>query len=100
MAIAPPIARPRTESGSRYPSKSTERHVPDSDAARESSPDAVLVSAILERSTPDVGWLAGGDGSKAVVVPGGASSFFHPAAIGEFPERPRAAPGIDRGAGG
>src|SRR5256885_2271513 len=99
MAIAPPIARPRTESGSRYPSKSSERDVPDSDAARESSPDAVLVSAILERSTADVGWLAWGDGSKAVVVPGVASSFLNPAAIGEFPEPPRESLVIDRGAG-
>jgi len=99
MAIAPPIARPRTESGSRYPSKRTERDVPDSGAARESSPDAVLVSAILERSTADVGWLAWGDGSKAVVVPGVASSFLNPAAIGEFPEPPRESLVIDRGTG-
>src|SRR6266550_1299672 len=96
MAIAPPLTRAPTESAPRDPSKSTERDVPESDAPRECSPDEVLVTAILERSAADVGWLAWGDGSKAVVVPGAAKSFLNPAAIGEFPEPPRESLVIDR----
>ncbi len=99
MAIAPPLTRARTESGPRDPSKSTERDVPESDAPRECSPDEVLVTTILERSAADVGWLAWGDGSKAVVVPGAAKSFLNPAAIGEFPDPPRESLVIDRGTG-
>src|SRR5207247_9570204 len=82
MAIAPSLTRPPTESAPRSPSKSMEREVPEGDATRACSPDEVLVTAILERSVADVGWLAWGDGSKAVVVPGVARSFLSPVAIG------------------
>src|SRR6266513_2763977 len=99
MAIAPSLTRPQTESAPRYPSKSMEREVPEGDATRACSPDEVLVSAILERSVADVGWLAWGDGSKAVVVPGVARSFLSPVAIGEFPDPPREFLMIDRRTG-
>ena len=65
----------------------------------EGSPDQALVSAILERSHADVGWLAWGDGKDAVVIPGMARSFLNPAAIGEFPDPPRESLVIDRGTG-
>jgi signal transduction histidine kinase len=74
-------------------------NVPDADAKRESSPDELLLTVILKQSTADVGWLAWGDGSKAVVVPGPAKSFLNPAAIGEFPDPPRESLVIDRGTG-
>ena len=99
MAIAPSLTRPQTESAPRDPSKSVEREVPEGDATRECSPDEVLVTAILERSVADVGWLAWGDGSKAVVVPGVARSFLSPVAIGEFPDPPREFLMIDRRTG-
>jgi len=100
MAIAPSSLRPHAESAPRYPSKSAERDVPESETTRECSPDEVLVTAILERSAADVGWLGWGDGSKAVVVPGPAKSFLNPAAIGEFPDPPRESVVIDRGTAG
>src|SRR5258708_8501220 len=99
MAIAPSTLRPHPGSAPRYPSKSTEQDVPESDTTRECSPDEVLVTAILERSAADVGWLGWGDGSKAVVVPGPAKSFLNPAAIGEFPDPPRESLVIDCGTG-
>src|SRR5260370_23916731 len=99
MATAPSSLRPHAESAPPYPSKSAERDVPGSDTTRECSPDEVLVTAILERSAADVGWLGWGDGSKAVVVPGPAKSFLNPAAIGEFPDPPRESLVIDRGTG-
>src|SRR5712691_7603549 len=64
-------------------------NVPDGDAKRESSPDELLLTAILERSAADVGWLAWGDGKDAVVVPGVARSFLNPSTIAEFPDPPR-----------
>ena len=73
--------------------------VPAEGAKREWSPDEVLVNAILERSTADVGWLAWGDGNHAVVVPGIAKPFINPSAIGEFPEPPREPLVIDRDTG-
>jgi signal transduction histidine kinase len=66
---------------------------------RACTPDEVLVTAILERSAADVGWLAWGDGKDAVVVPQLAASFLHPLAIGEFPDPPPDAVVIDRGKG-
>src|SRR5712691_8187762 len=74
-------------------------NVPDGDAKRESSPDELLLTAILERSAADVGWLAWGDGKDAVVVPGVARSFLNPSTIGEFPDPPRESLVIDRGTG-
>jgi signal transduction histidine kinase len=65
----------------------------------EYSPDEILVTAILERSDADVGWLAWGDGKDAVVVPQVARSFLDPSAIGEFPDPPRESLVIDRGKG-
>src|ERR1700737_1226565 len=65
----------------------------------EGAPGQALVTAILERSHADVGWLAWGDGKDAVVIPGVARSFLNPAAIGEFPDPPRESLVIDRGTG-
>jgi len=68
-------------------------------AKRDCTPDEVLVTAILERSAADVGWLAWGDGKDAVVVPQLATSFLNPSAIGEFPDPPPDSLVIDRGKG-
>jgi signal transduction histidine kinase len=69
------------------------------EAKPDCTADEILVSAILERSTADVGWLAWGDGKDAVVVPQVARSFVNPSAIGEFPDPPIDALVIDRGKG-
>ncbi len=74
-------------------------NVRDREAERDCSPDEILVTTILERSTADVGWLAWGDGKDAVVVPGVARSFLNPAAIGEFPDPPQSSLVIDHGTG-
>jgi signal transduction histidine kinase len=66
---------------------------------RECSADEVLISAILERSAADVGWLAWGDGKDAVVVGRPASSHLNPSAIGEFPDPPGESLLVDRGEG-
>src|SRR6202163_2540553 len=75
--------------------------VADSGAAKPeaSSPDEILVSAILEGSAADVGWLAWRDGKDAVVVRRLASSPLTPSAIGEFPAPPLDSLIIDRGRG-
>lgn len=83
-----------------YPSPAVEVQVADGSPAKgECSPDEVLVTAILERSAADVGWLAWGDGKDAVVVPSVARSFLNPSAIGEFPDPPRESLVIDRARG-
>jgi signal transduction histidine kinase len=85
-----------------YPSSSAlvaEPPTAEVPAKRECSPDEALVTALLERSRADVGWLAWGDGKDAVVVPGVARSFLNPAAIGEFPDPPREPLMIDHGTG-
>src|SRR5260370_38112059 len=99
MATDASRPRPAAESAPPVPAESAERDVPGSDTTRECRLDEVLVTAILERSAADVGWLGWGDGSKAVVVPGPAKSFLNPAAIGEFPDPPRESLVIDRGTG-
>src|ERR1700737_4709930 len=90
MAIAPYLssAQRATEAASR-----------EAPAKADYSPDEAMVTAILERSRADVGWLAWGDGKDAVVIPGAARSFRNPAAIGEFPDAPRESLVIDRGTG-
>src|SRR5260370_15089415 len=100
MATDASRPRPAAESAPPVPAESAERDVPGSDTTRECATDEVLVTAILERSAADVGWLGWGDGSKAVVVPGPAKSFLNPAAIGEFPDPPRESLVIDHGTAG
>src|SRR5260370_8942991 len=55
---------------------------------RESTPDEILVTAILEGSAAEVGWLAWRDGKDAVVIRRVASSSLYPSAIGELPVPP------------
>ena len=62
-------------------------------------PDEILVTAILEESAADVGWLAWRDGKDAVVVRKVASSPLNPSVIGEFPDPPLDSLVIDRGRG-
>jgi signal transduction histidine kinase len=90
MAVAPHALRPHSVA---------QANVPDGDARRESSPDELLLTAIVERSAADVGWLSWGDGKDAVVVPGVARSYLNPSAIGEFPDPPSESLVIDRGTG-
>jgi signal transduction histidine kinase len=52
------------------------------------APADVLVGAILEASTAEVGWLAWLDGSAPVVLRGEASSPIESADIAEFPDPP------------
>jgi signal transduction histidine kinase len=76
-----------------------ERASDDVAAKRDCSPDEVLVSAILERSAADVGWLAWRDGKAPVVVGRPANLHLNPSAIGEFPDPPSESLLIDRGKG-
>src|SRR5260370_41157018 len=99
MATDASRPRPAAESAPPVPAESAERDVPGSDTTRECRLDEVLVTAILERSAADVGWLGWGVGGKAVVVPGPAKSFLNPGAIGEFPDPPRESLVIDCGTG-
>jgi signal transduction histidine kinase len=107
MAMAPPALTPRTAprpDGERITVEVLRKARWEGDprepfGKRECTPDEILVAAILERSAADVGWLAWGDGKDAVVVPGAATSFLNPSAIGEFPEPPRESVVIDRGRG-
>jgi signal transduction histidine kinase len=99
MAIAPyPL---RTHPGPPPDSEPITVEVPAKTtvAKRDCTPDEVLVTAILERSAADVGWLAWGDGKDAVVVPQLSTSFLNPLAIGEFPDPPEDSVVIDRGKG-
>jgi signal transduction histidine kinase len=66
---------------------------------QDCSTDEVLVSAILEQSGADVGWLAWSDGKDAVVVGRPARSHLNPSAIGEFPDPPSEPSLVDRGEG-
>jgi len=52
------------------------------------APADVLVGAILEASTAEVGWLAWLDGSAPVVLRGNGSSPIESADIAEFPDPP------------
>src|SRR6266853_3836626 len=87
------------------PAVAVDRERPDSRVTdngavrRADSADEILVTAILERSKADVGWLAWDDGQDAVVVPAVVRSFLNPSTIGEFPDAPRESVVIDRGKG-
>src|SRR5260370_32311211 len=92
----PPPARGEGDSRREGDSRKGERHTK---GQRESTPDEILVTAILEGSAAEVGWLAWRDGKDAVVIRRVASSSLHPSAIGEFPDPPLEPLVIDRGRG-
>src|SRR5207245_1766396 len=70
----------------------------DSWAEQTFGPAGVLVSAIVEASAADLGWLAWLDRSDPVVVRREAISPVEPSLIAEFPDPPHEAVIIEEGA--
>ncbi|TMD69006.1 MAG: GAF domain-containing protein [Chloroflexi bacterium] len=84
MALAPPLD---------HLPLARDRHPPALGATLENpwsemAPAVVLVSAVLEASAADIGWLAWLDGSEPTVVRREALSPVEPTLIAEFPEPP------------
>ena len=92
MAVAPalppaklarPTGRPTTERGTRRL-----QPLENSWAEQAFAPAGILVSAVVEASAADLGWLAWLDRHDPVVVRREAFSPLEPSLIAEFPDPP------------
>src|SRR5437016_13980498 len=92
MALAPAF-RPDAERGARRL-----QPLENSWADQAFAPAGILVSAIVEASAADLGWLAWLDRSDPVVVRREAISPVEPSLIAEFPDPPQEVVIIEEGA--